>query len=309
MKIRPPGARWPGRTTRLLLLTLPALLMAMHTLYWQWLSHALNDGVHAWMARRIAAGWRIETGPPVTGGWPFVAKLTLPNPAVTAPDHAGWTADNIVLQVSLLHPDHLLVDAPGSQRLTLGSGTRIDFTAGRLHLDIPLARADATVEFHLSATGITLPSSLAPSLTLSFGSPIASLSATGRIRFAVDFSEAGLTTQARQWRDRGGSIELSQAALLWGPLDLSGEVMLTLDDRLQPKGDARARITGFADTIARLAETRSIPPQAAMLATAALTMMSGSSGTAEVPLHLQAGRLSIGPMPLLAVPDLEWPSR
>ena len=301
--------RRPGRTTRWLLLTLPALLVAMHTLYWQWLSHALNDGVHAWTARRIAAGWRIETGPPVTGGWPFVAKLTLPNPAVTAPDHVGWTADNIELQVSLLRPDRLLVDAPGSQRLTFGSGGRTDFTASRLHLDIPLAREATTVEFDLSATDIALPSSLAPSLTLSFGSPIASLSTTGRINFAVEFSASSLVTQARQWRDRGGSIELSQALLLWGPLDLSGKAILTLDDRLQPKGNARARIAGFADTIARLAKTSSIPPQTAMLATAALTMMSGSSGTAEVPLRLQAGRLSLGPLPLWEVPDLEWPSR
>ena len=68
-------------------------------------------------------------------------------------------------------------------------------------------------------------------------------------------------------------------------------------------------ITGFADAIGELAAAGSVPPQAAVLAIAALTMTADDSGTAKVPLQLQGSQLSMRQIPLIRVPNLVWPSR
>lgn len=304
---RPSGITW-------LLLAAPAILLLLHTLYWQWTRRALEDGLQAWTARRIAAGWRIEAGPPAAGGWPLAVTLTLADLVVTAPDQSGWAGERLVLQVNLLHPDRLIVDAPGAQRLIIpgaqrliGAGAQrvIVANAQRLHLELPLAGSEAPAAFSLAATDIFLP----PSVAWPLGPSIASLSAAGWISHVTRLPEAAIATQARQWRDRGGEIDLAQFALVWGPLDLSGKAVVALDERLRPKGDATARIAGFPAAIARLAEAGTIAPQTAMLATAALTMLSDPAGTAEVPLHLEAGRLSLRQIPLLTVPEFAWPSR
>ncbi len=295
---------------RLSLLAVPILLVALHSFYWQWMSRSLDDGLRAWTARRIAAGWRIGTAAPVGGGWPLAATLTLPAPVVTAPDGTTWTAERVVLRIDLLRPGRLRADAAGHQRLTLGSGGQIALTADRMRLDLPLAElrftgADAPAEFSLAATGISLP----PSPASSLGSSIASLSATGNVSHVAELPEAGITTQARRWRDYGGTLDLRDFALNWGSLDVTGSATLALDDRLQPKGDAAAEITGFAPAIAQLTDAGAIPPQGAMLATAALTLLAGTTGTAAIPLHLEAGRLSARQIPLLAVPEIAWPPR
>jgi hypothetical protein len=302
MKTGPLRLRRLGRTTTVLLLALPAILVTAHTFYWQWMRRALEDGLHAWMSRRMAAGWRIEAGLHAIGGWPLAVKLTVPGVGATAPDRSRWAVESVVLQVSLLHPDRLLIDAPGAQRVTLAKG-EITFDAERLHLELPMAVTDAPAEFSLAAREI----SLSPPVASPLGPSIASISAAGRISHVATLPEAAITALARQWRDRGGSIDVRQFALHWGPLEIAGNATLALDGRLQPTGNATAGISGFAEAIDRLADAGSVPPQAAMLATAALSMLAGDEGTAEVPLELRAGRLSMRQIPLLAVPDLAWP--
>ncbi len=305
MRIQPSRARKPSRAAWLALLGLPAVLVTLHTLYWQWTCRRLDDGWQAWTARWSAAGWRIEAGPAVTGGWPLAAQLTVPDPAATAPDGSHWAGERAVLRVSLLRPDRLLVDVPGAQTLSFGNGDRIGFTADREHLDLPLGGADAPGEFTLAASRISLP----PSWRSPFGPSVASASAAGRISHVGALPDAGIATLARQWRDRGGSLDLHEFALRWGRLDVSGRATLALDDRLQPAGDGTAVVPGFAEAIAQLADAGSMPRQMAMLATGALSLLSGGTGTAEVPLQLHAGRLSVGQIPLLRLPELAWPDR
>ena len=113
----------------------------------------------------------------------------------------------------------------------------------------------------------------------------------------------------RQWHDRGGSLDLRDFALRWGPLDVSGHAILALDDQLQPQGDGTAAVAGFAEAIAQLAEAGRIPRHVAMFASGALALVSGGAASAEVPFQLRSGRLSVRQIPLLNVPDLAWPSR
>lgn len=305
MKTQPSRARGPGRAARLALLGLPAVLITLHTLYWQWTCRRLDAGWQAWTLRRRTAGWRIEASPAIIGGWPFAAQLILHNPASTAPDGSRWVGERVVLRVSLLRPDRLLVDVPGAQTLSLGNGDRIGFTADRQHLDLPLRGTDAPGDFALSISRLSLP----PSWPAPFGPSVASVMAAGRISHVGALLDAGIATLARQWRDRGGSLDLREFALQWGQLNVTGHATLALDDRLQPAGVGTAVVPGFAEAIAQLTDAGTMPRQTAMLATGALTLLSGGTGTAEVPLQLQAGRLSASQIPLLRLPELTWPAR
>lgn len=288
----------------LILLGLPAVLVTAQTLYWQWACRRLDEGARVWMASRNVAGWRLEAGVPVMGGWPLIARLTLPDPVATGPDGVGWTGDRVVLQVRLLHPDRLSVDAPGAQRLMLPKGDRIDFTADRQHLDLPLSDADGSAEYSLSASGI----SLLFSRHLVFGPTIESLSAAAFISHAGVPLLGAPAPWLRAWRDRNGGVDIRQFALVWGKLDVTGHGTATLDGQLQPAAEGIASVANFAVSIARLADAGVIPGQTASLVTGALTMLSGGSGTAEIPWRLEAGRLSARPHPLLTIPLLTVPA-
>jgi hypothetical protein len=302
----PETPKVPPSKSRLLrwIVAVLAIAAGLHSLYWWRLGRALEDGAQAWIEQKISAGWEIQSGPATTGGWPFAVTRSFPGFTATAPARFGWNPERLVLTLDLLRPDRLDVAAPGRQRLMLAGRGDATLTARRFRLGLKLGSGDAPLNFDLDLTDIRLPLSL----PLPFGPSVASLSAAGQVSHVSD-SPAAVTTLARQWRDRGGGVDLPQFALRWGKLDLSGHATMALDERLQPKGEATARIAGFADAIGGLAADGSLPPQAAMLAIAALSLASNDAGVAEVPLQLQAGRLSMRQVPLMRVPDLMWPSR
>jgi hypothetical protein len=218
------------------------------------------------------------------------------------PDGSGWSGETASLQIDLLRPGRLLVDASGAQRVTIANGTQVRIPDGRVHLDLPVA-GDVMTLFDVAASNVSLPRSM----DQPFGPIIGAFSASGHISHFADLPEAPPAAQARSWQQRNGQIELSGFTLRWGTLNVSGSATLALDDRLQPKGDATAHIAGFAEAIGALADAGRLQPQSALLATAALTMLSNGDGIAEVPLELDAGHLTMRQIPLLSMPNVVWP--
>jgi hypothetical protein len=136
----------PRRKRRLLLLALVALMAlgAGHALLWRAMANQLEAGWQSWVQLRRAQGWQVAHAPPVRGGWPFSATLTLDRlrlegAATTVPGGLGFTAQRAVLRVELPWLDRLQVDLPGQQRLRLGP-TEYPFTADRLTAILPLER-------------------------------------------------------------------------------------------------------------------------------------------------------------------------
>jgi len=87
---------------------------------------------------------------------------------------------------------------------------------------------------------------------------------------------------------------------------------LGFDGALQPVGTADLRVIGYAKALEALAKQRLITKDAAMAATAVLTLLSrpptnGGAPEVEVPLTLHDRTLSMGQTPLLRVPELVWP--
>jgi hypothetical protein len=130
---------------RLLLLGIPALLVAGHTLYWYQAGRALAQGYAAWTRARRAAGWTIASEPPTAGGWPLAVTLSVPDFVIAGsdpeflPGGINWSAERLVLRVALAQPRVLRIEAEGAQHVSLGGGADVPYTADRLRLELPIA--------------------------------------------------------------------------------------------------------------------------------------------------------------------------
>ena len=107
-------------------------------------------------------------------------------------------------------------------------------------------------------------------------------------------------------------MEIQHLTLTWGPLELTAGATLALDDQLQPMGTGTARIVGYAETLDTLAAHSLISRSAATAAKAVLSLLAnapddGSRPDVEVPLTLQYRTLSMRQVPLLRLPELDWP--
>lgn len=118
--------------------------------------------------------------------------------------------------------------------------------------------------------------------------------------------------RATAWRDGGGKLEIGHLALNWGPLDLSGQATLALDDQLQPAGSADLRLVGYVAALDSLAANRVINDQGAMAAKAVLSLLarqpeSGGPPEVDIPLRLKGRVLAMRQMQLTKLPPLVWP--
>jgi hypothetical protein len=334
---------------RKLSIILPCLLLAAlaagHTAAWFAGTHYLATGFNAWVANRRAAGWQVDAGTPLRGGWPLAASLTVPGLALSAgppgaPGRIDWRAERVVLSLAATSPDRLGIDLTGAQSVRIAPGPEVPFTADIFHAEVPLTRAqstatsgptgslevrnlhvrDATIglltgqltasaapALSLSAEAIDLP----PGVTWAFGPHISSFAIDATLHGALP-PPGPLATMAEAWHGAGGAVDISHLALGWGPLGLSATAHLGLDDRLQPEGTTKLRVIGYAKALEALAAQHVITKDAAMAATAVLTLLShapqdGGTPEVEVPLTLRDSTLLMGKMPLVKVPDLVWP--
>lgn len=116
------------------------------------------------------------------------------------------------------------------------------------------------------------------------------------------------------WRDRGGALVVRDFSLLWGPLALGGTGRLNLDRELQPTGEGTARVVGYAETLDALAAAGNIGAGTATAAKAILMLLArpaaaGGPSEVDVPLKLEDRTLSVGRIPVLALPAITWPDR
>jgi len=120
-----------------------AVLVGAHALLWRWGTQQLASGFAGWAAAARAQGWTVTSGNPQPGGWPLAAELSVPELFVSGglpdmPVPLTWSSDRVVLHVGLLHVRQLLLLPEGMQRLRLGEGADIPFTADRLQIAVPL---------------------------------------------------------------------------------------------------------------------------------------------------------------------------
>jgi hypothetical protein len=228
-----------------------------------------------------------------------------------APD-ITYTADRLQARVPLqanpsaqplgLHSDDLHASVPGA-----GNALTLD----RLDVDAvvnPTApKGQAAVSMSVDAGGIGLPSRLNWPLGPRIASVVLDAALNGPLTRAV-----GLTARATAWRDGGGSLLVQHLQTQWGMLRLTAMATLALDPQLQPAGNGTAQVTGYAETLDVLARDGLMSRSAATTAKAVLSLLAvtpvdGGPAEVEVPLSLQYRTLSMHQMPLVRLPELDWP--
>jgi hypothetical protein len=242
---------------------------------------------------------------------------------LTGPTHvrAGDSPD-VIVTGDEIRVDVPLVQSDSPAVMLFGKGVRLEPATGAWHVTVGLLSANAMVEsgasvggsrpaatFSMSAEAIALPGGVKWPL----GTNISSLSMDGRLNGRLPPAR-DITGWTEAWRDGGGSLDITRLAMGWGPLGLTASATLKLDEQLQPMGSGNGRIVGYAETLDRLAAGGAMTRSAATAAKAVLSLMAATSDTeapssVEVPLTLRHRTLSIGQIPLLRLPDVDWPAR
>ncbi len=190
-----------------------------------------------------------------------------------------------------------------------GSGSTVGLLSGHAEMAGSADGKPRAIVFSASAEAIALPASMKWPL----GPNISSLFLSGTLNGPLP-AVHGITDWADAWRDGGGSLEVKHFTIGWGPLGFTSSATLALDEQLQPMGSGSARLIGYAEALDRLAASGTLTKSAATVAKAVLSLMAGTpdSGTptaVDVPLTLQYRTLSMRQVPLVRLPELDWPAR
>jgi hypothetical protein len=244
--------------------------------------------------------------------------------ALTGPLHvqAGDAPDLVVTadESSMLVP----LQQTGPLQIALSAkNLRLEPASGPWHLTVGLLSAQTeiaanapgsedvqpTARFAVNSEAIGLPTGVKWPL----GSNISSLSFDGTVSGKLPKTR-DMTAWAELWRDGGGSLEISHLTMGWGPLGLTSSATLALDDQLQPMGSGNGHVVGYAETLDKLAAGGVLTKSAATVAKAVLSLMAGTPdgdapSAVDVPLTLQYRTLSMRQVPLVRLPELDWPTR
>ena len=191
------------------------------------------------------------------------------------------------------------------------SANALTATRVRVQLQIPgdAQANDAGTAFALSAEEISLPSAIRWPL----GRSVAALAADGVVAGRIPRIQAPVPW-ATAWRDGGGSVQLQRVSADWGPLHVSGSATLALDDQLQPMGAGISHLAGYGATLDALAAGGTLSRSAATAAKAVLSLLANApaddeAADVEVPLTLQYRTLSMRQVPLVRLPEIDWPEQ
>lgn len=277
-----------------------------------------------------------------------LAGLTLTHSGPGMPGDIRIAVPDIVLSVPVFRPASLRVALGGQRAFKVGDAPEQSVTGGAIELKIPLitgnglavdlkaadlrvgpatgawhadiASLDAQVDdasqeapfamsFRARAEAITLPATVKWPL----GPLVRSAAVNGALNGPLP-AAGNVTEWARAWRDGGGSVDLKRVAVDWGPMSIVSSATLALDDQLQPMGSGTAKASGYGETLDRLAAGGVLTKSAATVAKAVLSLLAGAgdadaAASVDVPLTLQYRTLSMRQVPLVRLPEIDWPER
>ena len=149
--------------------------------------------------------------------------------------------------------------------------------------------------------------SLPPGTNRGLGDEIERLSLEVSLKGPLPDGELG--EALRHWRDAGGTVELEMLAIRWGPVGLEADGTLALDHLMRPLGALTVKVIGYGDVIDALVKNGIVPLGEAFIYKVAFDLIArkpeaGGPPVLTVPLTVQDGGLSVGPMTILDLPPL-----
>ncbi len=316
-------------------------LLAADTAVWWWLSGRVAAEFAAWQEAAAAQGLRVTAGAPRRAGWPLAAVAVVPEVTVAAANGASWHTGELRLVFEPWRPGEFTAIPVGAQRVQLGPGAALTVTARMLAVAVPLvpsATAVTRVEAHgveahgvaaqpeqgpawaaervalrfnatdldLDAGGVVLPKRPPGQPAWPFGGVVESVQGHARLSAPLPAAEDWRAALAG-WQRAGGRLLLSGLALDWGTLQARGDAAVQLTPQLQPVGLGSVQLTGYGEATAAMQRSGLLTPGAADVAGAVFALLAkaepGQPPTVELPLRLENGVLSAGPVPLLRVPN------
>lgn len=180
-------------------------------------------------------------------------------------------------------------------------------------LDLPRHQAPAehtttTAALSAAARDVDLPAVAATAL----GNRIAELGLKARLQGALS-ADVSLTEALARWRDVGGTVEIERLAVRWDPLDLEIDGTLALDGGLQPLAAMTGKIRGYAEAVDSFVRSGLVRPEDGRSVKLVLAIMgrvptNGGAPVITVPLTVQDQKFLVGPVALMTLPRILWPS-
>ena len=310
-------------------------LAVLHTIVWLvgivWLEAALADTE----AGLRAQGWRVDHGGYARGGWPFAARLSVPDLRLVEGGRL-WQSAGFEVAFESGHPTLITARLSGPHVLSLPGGTPMLIdgppVVGEFGLFGPYAARVWARELEARTTA-GLVRFDAVDLTAEDdpgnGPPFSAAVVRGTIA-GVDLSdavpasalptrveritlEAGITGLAaaratpQAWRAAGGQVSIHRLTLRWGELDGELGGVFGLDSRLQVEGNGMIAAGGLPETIDAAVGAGIIPAITARTAKALLRLVPRTpDGKLTVPFALKDRTVSAARLPVAVLPEISW---
>ena len=310
-------------------------LVALHTIAWMvavvWLESTIADTE----AGLRAQGWRIDHGGYRRGGWPFAARVAIPDLRMVEGPRT-WQSAGLELALEIAHPTRVAASLAGPHVLGLPGGTPVPIDGppvlGTFGLFAPFAAHIAAHDLRATAVGREVRLSTldltaeddpghGPPLNaivvrghangVDFTGSVPAGALSGRIeQIALDAGLTGLATRAatpHAWRAAGGQLAIHRLSIRWGGFDGELGGVFGLDANLQPEGNGMIAAGGLPETIDAAVGAGVVPAGTARTAKALLRLVPRTpDGKLTVPLALKDRTLSAARLPVIVLPEVQW---
>lgn len=109
------------------------------------------------------------------------------------------------------------------------------------------------------------------------------------------------------WRDGGGIVDVSDIILRWGAMDVTGDGTVTVDAVMRPLASFALKVGGLKETARDFESVGLIDASTRRgieLGAGILSFANGGGDTVPLPVTIQSGVLSLGPVGIAEIPSL-----
>jgi len=261
--------------------------------------------------------WRLSTAAKTLSIAPWAPlSILILDASESVPCHVRWIAGGRDYAVSMSGMDLMIrLSSDGALPAIKLSGKSADVTEDGGHIlalsepsgsvDFLPAQSDmqSSVQFQLTADGADFTPPSEPTVVKTSDWLVA-----GEVKGPVPL--ASLPAALTAWSSAGGHVELTRFSANWETATtVSGDGTVALDQRLQPVGAFSAVVRGYDEAVdAAVAHGLMTPAEgtAVKVWLAARAEKDERGLKVKLPLTIQDGFLSMGPVKLAQVPRLAW---